>query len=93
MIDFLFSGGVSIKLKSLKLDKAAFNVLGIGVAVSDKTSIELFIFFIFSFARTPNLCSSSITSNLKLSNIIPEDNAAWVPMIISIFPFSISIND
>ena len=32
-------------------------------------------------------------NNLKLSNIIPEDNAAWVPMIISIFPFSISISD
>ena len=46
MIDFLFSGGVSIKLKSLKLDKAAFNVLGIGVAVSDKTSIEFFIFLL-----------------------------------------------
>ena len=74
MIDFLFSGGVSIKLKSLKLDKAAFNVLGIGVAVSDNTSIELFIFFIFSFARTPNLCSSSITSNLKLLNITVSES-------------------
>ena len=65
-IDFLFWGGVSITLKSFICDNAAFNVLGIGVAVRVIISILYFNFLICSFAVTPNLCSSSMTSSFKL---------------------------
>ena len=44
---------------------SSYGVRGIGVADRVKTSIFVLIFLIFSFCLTPNLCSSSITSNPK----------------------------
>ena len=65
-IFFLPIGAVLMILISLISDKAAFKVLGMGVAVSDKTSISSFIVLIISLCFTPNLCSSSIISKPKL---------------------------
>ena len=85
---YLFTGGVSIKDKSLIPTSDIWRVLGIGVALKVSTSIELFISFIFSLWVTPNLCSSSITSNPKSLYFIELFNSLCVPKIISIFPFT-----
>jgi len=49
--------------KSRMPENAIFNVLGIGVAVNVKMSISLRSDLMRSFCRTPNRCSSSMTSN------------------------------
>ena len=63
-------------LKSFICDNAEFKVLGIGVAVNVITSMLCFNFLIFSLSATPNLCSSSIISNLISLNSIFFDNNA-----------------
>ena len=81
-ISFLPTGGVLIILISFISDKAELSVLGMGVAVRDKTSISSFIPLINSLCLTPNLCSSSIISKPKLLYFILLFKSACVPMII-----------
>ena len=85
-IAFLFLGGVSIIDKLFIPNIASCNVLGIGVAVSVRTSIFDLYSFIFSLCATPNLCSSSITKRPKSLASILSFNILWVPNNISIFP-------
>ena len=61
-------------------------VLGIGVAVIVKTSIFDLYCFIFSFAFTPNLCSSSIISSPMSLNSTSLLNNLCVPTTMSTSP-------
>ena len=79
---FLPIGGVLIILISFISDNAELRVLGIGVAVRDKTSISSFIPFIISLCLTPNLCSSSMISKPKSLYLILLLKSACVPIII-----------
>ena len=88
----LFFGGVSIKDKFLNPTIAICKVLGMGVAVSVKTSIFDLNSLIFSLCATPNRCSSSITNNPKSFGIISLLNNLCVPIKKSIFPSLKSFN-
>ena len=77
-------GGVEIKLISLSPVRESCNVLGIGVADMLNESTPFFSCFIFSFAETPNLCSSSIIISPRFPNFIFSESALWVPINISI---------
>ena len=79
-------GGVLIILKSLAPIKLNCKVRGIGVAVSVNESTVIRNCFNFSFAATPNFCSSSIIITPKSLNFTAELSKACVPIIISIFP-------
>ncbi len=81
-------GGVLIMLKSLAPIRLNCNVLGIGVAVRVRESTVVRNSFNFSFAATPNFCSSSIIITPKFLNFTSLPNKACVPMIISILPSS-----
>ena len=63
-----FVGGVSIIEISRIPNNAKFNVRGIGVAVKVNTSNFCLFAFNFSFAFTPNFCSSSIIKSPKFLN-------------------------
>ena len=79
-------GGVSSKDKSRIPTIDICNVLGIGVADKVSTSTLFFNCLIFSLCFTPNLCSSSTTSNPRSLKIISSLNSLCVPITISIFP-------
>ena len=85
-IGCLLGGGVLIILKSRAPIKLNWSVLGIGVAVSVNESTVVRSCFNFSFAVTPNFCSSSIIIKPKSLNCTSLLNIACVPMMISIFP-------
>ena len=63
------------------------NVLGIGVADKVKTSTVFLNFLRDSLCLTPNLCSSSITSNPKLGRVISFEIILCVPIRMSTNPF------
>ena len=86
LIGNLSCGGLAMIDRSRIPEIAICNVLGIGVAVKVKTWTLEVRLLIFSFCNTPNLCSSSITNNAKLLNLILSDNKEWVPIIMSVSP-------
>ena len=77
--------------RSLAAIKENCNVLGIGVAVSVNVSTFTFMPRSFSFAATPNFCSSSITKRPKSLNFIFLLSIACVPIRISTLPDSTSL--
>ena len=79
-------GAVLIMLRSLAPIKLNCKVRGIGVAVSVKESTVVLICFNFSFAATPNFCSSSMIMMPRSLNFTSLPSNACVPMMISIFP-------
>ena len=84
----LFGGGVFMILKSRAPIKENCSVLGIGVAVSVNVSTVVFKVFSLSFTATPNFCSSSIIIKPKSLNFTFSPINLWVPIKISISPFS-----
>jgi hypothetical protein len=58
---FLPVGGVLRREILRTPDSARLRLLGIGVALSERISISVLIFLIFSLSLTQNLCSSSTT--------------------------------
>ena len=64
------------------------SVLGIGVAVSVKTSTSARRFFNASFCRTPKRCSSSMMTRPRFGNLTSCDKSLCVPITISIWPFA-----
>ena len=96
IIGSLLTGGVPIIEISLIPSSARFKVLGIGVAVSVRTSSFCLFFFNVSFAFTPNFCSSSIISSPTFLNSTSSLKSLWVPITISTIPllsfFSISFD-
>ena len=73
-------------LKSLIPTSDMCNVLGIGVAVSVRTSTVSLNCLIFSLCFTPKRCSSSTISNPRLSNETVFDSRECVPITISKVP-------
>ena len=82
----LFSGGVVIILISLIPTKDRCSVLGIGVAVRVKTSTSVLISLSRSLWATPNLCSSSITTNPRSLKNTSFCSNLCVPIQISTAP-------
>src|SRR5690625_2336500 len=82
-----FSGGVSITERSLIPSIDICNVLGIGVAVSVRTSTFVLICLIFSLCLTPNRCSSSTINKPKFLYTTSSVSKRCVPITISTVPF------
>ena len=61
-----FGGGVLMILRSLAPIKLNCKVRGMGVAVSVNESTVVLSCFNFSFAATPNFCSSSMIINAQV---------------------------
>ena len=81
-------GGVAITDMSRSPLKERFSVRGMGVAVSAKTSTSARRLFSRSFWRTPNRCSSSMTTRPKFLNLNALASSRWVPMTMSTAPFA-----
>ena len=79
-------GGVFITLRSRAAISENCKVRGIGVAVSVSVSTFALISRSFSFAATPNFCSSSMISKPKFLNFSSLLKRACVPIKISILP-------
>ncbi len=73
---------------SIAEESDMYNVRGIGVAVIYSVSTLALSCLIFSFASTPNLCSSSTMRRPRSWNFASPERRRWVPMMISTSPFS-----
>ena len=78
----LFGGGVLMSDKSLAPSNENWSVLGIGVAVRVRVSTFTFRFLNFSFAATPNFCSSSRISKPRFLNAVFLFNRELIKSLI-----------
>ena len=85
-----FGEDIRAALKEINVDTA-------GIAYTEKQHTTLAFVSLnekgersFSFASTPNFCSSSMTSNPKSLNCISFPKILWVPINMSIFPVETS---